>query len=42
MSYVLNLQATKVAAEAPGDGADSWLSFLSPVTCFSTTSLALC
>lgn len=42
MSFVLNLQATDVADDRPDNSPNSWLSLLSPVTCFSTTSIALC
>lgn len=43
MSFVLNLQV-KTVREDHGDGpAEPFtLSLLSPVTCYSTTSIALC
>ncbi|SDQ36648.1 hypothetical protein [Thermostaphylospora chromogena] len=41
MSYVLNLQATQVAEDQPEISPQS-LSLLSPVTCFSSTSVVLC
>ncbi|MFI6393145.1 hypothetical protein ACIBHY_39495 [Nonomuraea sp. NPDC050547] len=41
MSFVLNLQ-TKNVREAHDGVEPASLSFLSPVTCFSTTSIAVC
>ncbi|MEU4836225.1 hypothetical protein [Streptosporangium sp. NPDC023615] len=41
MSFVLNLQVQDVRQEAEGPEEMS-LSFLSPFTCFSTTSVAIC
>lgn len=43
MSYVLNLQATQVAKESSENAPESFLtSGISPITCFSTTSIAFC
>lgn len=43
MSFVLNLQVKDVRDDHGGDPAQPFtLSLLSPVTCYSSTSIALC
>lgn len=42
MNFVLNLQAVDAPQESNAPGEPASLSFLSPVGCFSTTSVAVC
>ncbi|MEV4567368.1 hypothetical protein AB0K12_26685 [Nonomuraea sp. NPDC049419] len=43
MSFVLDLQVKSVSEGKAADGPEPQsLSFFSPVTCFSTTSVVLC
>ncbi|MFC5816104.1 hypothetical protein [Nonomuraea harbinensis] len=43
MSFVLDLQVKDVREDHEGDPAQPFtLSLLSPVTCYSTTSIAIC